>query len=127
MNKNKNWNILQIVQAQGGWTAMHCQESNNHEITIFKRPIICWAVVEAAGDIAAVRTEVRGVEQRSGHLAVVEDFINPEQGGGYGIDRNHYFLGYDDPEAHKESEYWIKQANERLRVEKEKHQPTVIR
>ena len=126
MNKDKTWKILQIIQAQGGWTAVHFRESNNHEITIFNRPIICWAVVEAAGDAAIVRTEVRGVEQRSNHLAVVDDFINTEQGDGDRTDPNQYFLGYNDPEAHKESEYWIKQANERLRVEKEKHQPTGI-
>ena len=119
MNKNKNWKVLQIIQAQDGWTAVHCQESNNHEITIFKRPIICWAIVEAAGD-TAVRTEVRGIEQISSQLVVVEDFINTEQIDGYDIDRNKYFLGYNDPEAHKESEYWIKQANERLRTEREK-------
>jgi hypothetical protein len=126
MNKNNNWKILQIIQAQGGWTAMHCQESNNHEVTIFKRPIICWAVVEAAGD-TAVRTEVRGIEQKSTRLAVVEDCIATEQLDGYGADRNDYFLGYNDPDAHKESEYWIKQANERLRGEKEKEQQKVIR
>lgn len=127
MNKDKTWKILQIVQAQGGWTAVHCEESKNHEVTIFKRPIICWAVVEAAGDTAVVRTEVRGVEQRSDHLAVVDDSIHTEQMDGYGMDANHYFLGYNDPEAHKESEYWITQANERLRGEKEKEQQKVIR
>jgi hypothetical protein len=127
MNKDKTWKILQIIQAQSGWTAVHCQESKNHEITIFKRPIICWAVVEAAGDNAVMRTEVRGVEQRVNQLAVVEDFINTEQVDGNGTDPNHYFLGYNDPDAHKESEYWIKQANERLRAEKEKDQPTVSR
>lgn len=120
MDKNKNWKILQIIQAQGGWTAVHCQESKDHEITIFNRPILCWAVVEAVEGTGVVRTEVRGVEQQSNHLAVVEDFINAEQVDGYGTDQNHYFLGYNDPEAHKESEYWIKQANERLRAEREK-------
>jgi hypothetical protein len=122
MNKNKNWKILQIIQAQAGWTAVHCRESKNHEISIFKRPIICWALVEAVGDTAIVRTEVRGVEQGSNHLTVVEDFINAEQVDGYGTDQNDYFLGYNDPEAHKESEYWIKQANEKLRAEREKDQ-----
>jgi len=38
MDKNKNWKILQIVQAQDGWTAVRCQESKNHETTIVKRP-----------------------------------------------------------------------------------------
>ena len=122
MNKNKNWKVLQIIQAQGGWTAVHCQESKDHEIIIFRRPIICWAVVEAAGDTAVARTEVRGIEQTSSQLVVVEDFINTEQDDGYGTDRNQYFLGYNDPDAHKESEYWMKQANERLRMEREKDQ-----
>ena len=122
MNKNKNWKVLQIIQAQGGWTAVHCQESEDHEIIIFRRPIICWAVVEAAGDTAVARTEVRGIEQTSSQLVVVEDFINTEQDDGYGTDRNQYFLGYNDPDAHKESEFWMKQANERLRMEREKDQ-----
>jgi hypothetical protein len=127
MNKGETWKILQIIQAQSGWTAVHCRESKNHEVTIFKWPIICWAVVEAAGNAGVVRTEVRGVEQRSNHLAVVDDFIDAEQVNGQDTDPNHYFLGYNDPDAHKESEYWIRQANERLRVEKEKHQPAVMR
>jgi hypothetical protein len=122
MNKNENWKILQIIPAQGGWTAVHCQESKNHEITIFKRPIICWAVVEAVGDPAVVGREVRGVEQESNVLAVVDDFINAEQVGGHGTDQNQYFLGYNDPDAHKESHYWMQQANERLRMEREKDQ-----
>jgi hypothetical protein len=126
MNRNQSWKIIQIIQAQSGWTAVHCQQSRNHKITIFKRPIICWAVVEPLGDTAIARTEVRGIEQRSSHLAVVEDFVNTETHDGYGTDQNHYFLGYNDPDAHKESDYWIKQANERLRVEKEKPQPTVV-
>ena len=120
MDKNKNWKILQIIQAQGGWTAVHCQESKDHEITIFNRPILCWAIVEFVESTGVVRTEVRGVEQQSNHLAVVEDSINTEQGDGYNAAPNHYFLGYNDPDAHKESEYWIKQANERLKAEKER-------
>jgi hypothetical protein len=122
MNKNENWKILQIIPAQGGWTAVHCQEAKNHEITIFNRPIICWAVVEAAADTAAVRREVRGVEQESNVLAVVDDCINVEQVDGFGTDQNQYFLGYNDPDLHKESHYWMQQANERLRMEREKDQ-----
>ena len=122
MSKNENWKILQIIPAQGGWTAVHCQESKNHEITIFSRPIICWAVVEAVADPAAVRREVRGVEQESSVLAVVDDCINAGQADGYGTDQNQYFLGYNDPDAHKESQYWMKQANERLRMERERDQ-----
>ena len=122
MNENTRWKILQIIPAQGGWTAVHCQESKNHEIKISNRPIICWALVEPVGETAVGRTQVRGVEQGSIDLSVVQDLINSEEAGGDGIDRNQYFLGYNDPEAHKESDYWIKQANDRLRKEREKNQ-----
>ncbi len=67
-----------------------------------------------------MRTQVRGVEQQSDDLAVVEDLIDTEEIGEDGVDRNQYFLGYNDPDAHRESDYWIKQANDRLRTEKEK-------
>ena len=120
MNEHKSWKILQIIPAQGGWKAVHCQESNFKQVEISNRPIICWALVEAVGETAVERTQVRGIEQESSDLAVVEDLINTEEIGEDGTDRNQYFLGYDDPEAHKESDYWIKQANQRLRSEKEK-------
>ena len=120
MNEYKSWKILQIVPAQGGWKAVHCRESENKQIEISNRPIICWALVEPAGETAIVRTQVRGIEQQSDDLAVVEDSIDTEEVGKDGTDRNQYFLGYNDPEAHRESDYWIKQANDRLRSEKEK-------
>jgi len=120
MNEYKSWKILQIVPAQGGWKAVHCRESENKQIEISNRPIICWALVEPAGETAIVRTQVRGIEQQSDDLAVVEDSIGTEEVGKDGTDRNQYFLGYNDPEAHRESDYWIKQANDRLRSEKEK-------
>jgi hypothetical protein len=120
MNEHKSWKILQIIPAQGGWKAVHCQESKPKQVEISNRPIICWALVEAVGETAVERTQVRGIEQESSDLAVVEDLINTEEIGEDGTDRNQYFLGYDDPEAHKESDYWIKQANQRLRSEKEK-------
>lgn len=120
MNQYKSWKILQIIPAQGGWKAVHCQESEDKQVEISNRPIICWALVEPVGETAVVRTQVRGIEQESNELAVVEDLINTEANGGNGTDRNQYFLGYNAPEAHKESDYWIKQANDRLRIEKEK-------
>jgi hypothetical protein len=120
MNAYRSWNILQIIPAQGGWKAVHCQELEDRQIEIFNRPIICWALVEPIGETAVARTQVRGIEQESNDLAVVEDLINTEDVREDGIDRNQYFLGYNDPEAHKESDYWIKQANHRLRKEKEK-------
>jgi len=120
MNEHKSWKIIQIIPAQGGWKAVHCRESKNKQIDISNRPIICWALVEPAGETAVVRTQVRGVEQQSDDLAVVEDLIDKEEVGIDGVDRNQYFLGYNDPDSHRESDHWIKQANERLRTEKEK-------
>jgi len=120
MNEYKSWKILQIIPAQGGWKAVHCRESKNKQIDISNRPIICWALVEPAGETAVVRTQVRGIEQQSDDLAVVEDLIDKEEVGIDGVDRNQYFLGYNDPDSHRESDHWIKQANDRLRREKEK-------
>lgn len=119
MNANKNWKILQIIPAQSGWTAVHCQERKNHQIEISNRPIICWALVEPVGESAAVRTEVRGIEQESNALVVVEDLTNSEEVKGDITERKQYFLGYNNPDAHKESDYWIKQANDRLQKEKQ--------
>jgi hypothetical protein len=120
MDENKGWKIVQIIPAQVGWKAVHCQESENRQIKIFNRAIICWALVEAVGESDAARTQPRGIEQESNRLVVVEDLINTEEIGKDGMDPNQYFLGYDDPEAHKESDYWIKQAEARLKREREK-------
>jgi hypothetical protein len=124
MNEYKSWKILQIIPAQGGWKAVHCQELEDRQIEISNRPIICWALVEPVGETSVVRTQVRGIEQELNDLAVVEDLISTEDIRENGADRNQYFLGYNDPEAHKESDYWIKQANHRLRTEKEKRLET---
>ena len=120
MNESNNWKILQIIPAQAGWKAVHCRELQNKEIEILNRAIICWALVEFVGDSDIARTQVRGIEQESNDLAVVEDVIHTDKVSENGTDRNQYFLGYNDPDAHKESEYWIKQANDRLRAEKER-------
>jgi hypothetical protein len=120
MSESKSWKILQIIPAQGGWKAVHCQELENKQIAISNRCVICWALVESIGESAVVQTQVRGIEQELNELAVVEDLINMDEVGEDGMDRNQYFLGYNDPETHKESEYWIKLANQRLRTEKEK-------
>jgi hypothetical protein len=120
MIESKNWKILQIIPAQAGWKAVHCRELDNKQIEISNRCVICWALVESIGESAVVRTQVRGIEQKSNELVVVEDLINAEEAGGNGTDQNQYFLGYNDPDTHKESDYWIKQANERLRKEREK-------
>ena len=117
MNQHNNWKILQIIPAPAGWKAVHCEESENNEIKISNRSIICWALVEPVGENAVVQTQVRGVEQGSNDLAVVDDLIHIEEGGENNTNRNRYFLGYNDPEAHKESDYWIKQANDRFRTE----------
>lgn len=120
MEESKNWKTLQIIPAQDGWKAVHCQRLESGRIEIFNRPIICWALVEAIGESEARRTEVRGMEQDTNHFVVAEDSIHMDKIGEDGIDRNQYFLGYDDPHAHKESDYWVKQANARLKAEKEK-------
>lgn len=120
MIESKNWKILQIIPAQEGWKAVHCQQSENEQIEISNHGVICWALVEAIGESADVRTQVRGIEQESDGLVVVDDLMNAKVVGKNGTDRNRYFLGYNDPDDHKESDYWIEQANERLRKEKEK-------
>lgn len=120
MNQHNNWKILQIIPAPAGWKAVHCEESENKEIKISNRSIICWALVEPVGENAVVQTEVRGIEQGSNDLAVVDDLIHIEEVGENNTDRNRYFLGYNDPEAHKESDYWIKHAQDRFRTEKGK-------
>jgi hypothetical protein len=113
--QNKGWKILQVIAAQAGWKAVHCQESENGQVKISNRAIICWALVEFIEEDGAVRTEVRGVEQESTQLVIVQDLIQTDKTAERGVDRNEYFLGYDDPESHKESDYWIEQANVRLK------------
>jgi len=120
MNEHKHWKILQIIPAQDGWKAVHCQETENKEIVISNRSVICWALVESIGENSVVGTQVRAIEQASNDLVVVEDLIETENLEGDATDRNWYFLGYNDPDSHKESDYWIQQGNERRRAEKEK-------
>ena len=117
MSGNKNWKILQIVPAQSGWKAVHCDQSADREIKIYNRAIICWALVQAIGEGAVDQTEVRGMEQNLHGLIVVDDVIQKEGAGENETDRNQYFLGYNDPDAHKESNYWIDQAHARLKIE----------
>lgn len=107
--------ILQIVAAQPGWQAVYCQGSEKREVKISHRVIICWALVEVAGPDDLLQTEVRGVVQESNQLIVVADLITTDNVGKENAMGNQYFLGYNDPEAHKESDYWINQAN--LRIE----------
>jgi hypothetical protein len=120
MNVTHGWKIQQIVAAQAGWKAIYCQESANRQVKISNRVIICWALVEAgeageAGDTP--RTEVRGIVQEPSYLAIVGDLITTGNVGEEEVSGNQYFLGYNDPEAHKESDYWIEQANVRLKLE----------
>jgi hypothetical protein len=117
MHPSKAWKILQIIPAQVGWKAVHCRESENRQIEISNRAVVCWALVEAIGENDAVRTELRGVEQNSNHLVIVGDLIKTDKIGEEGVDGNQYFLGYNDPDAHQESDYWIKQANLRIKRE----------
>ena len=122
MNVTKGWKILQIIGAPPGWKAVYCQGSQNGQVKISHRAIICWALVEAIGADDVLQTEVRGVVQESNYLAIVADLITTDkikiaEENDIG---NQYFLGYNDPEAHKESDYWIKQANVRLKTENAK-------
>ena len=116
MNVTKRWKILQIVAAQPGWQAVYGQGSERREVNISNRVIICWALVETIGADEALRTEVRGVVQDSNQLIVVGDLIPTDKIGEANAPGNQYFLGYNDPEAHKESDYWITQANLRLKT-----------
>ena len=111
MNVTKGWKILQIVPAQPGWEAVYGQVSDRNEVNISNRVIICWALVETIGADDALRTEVRGVVQESNQLIVVRDLIKTDKIGEEDAMGNQYFLGYNDPEAHKESDYWINRAN----------------
>jgi hypothetical protein len=115
MNEQENWKILQIIPAQPGWKAVHCEESANGEMRITNRSIICWALVEPIDKSIVGGTEVRGVEQGAKDLAIVESLIKAQDS----MNRNQYFLGYDDPAAHKESEYWVQLGNHRIRKEKQ--------
>jgi len=119
MDENKGWKILQIIPAEPGWTAVRCQESKDYPtVQIYNRTIVCWALVEAVGATADGGPQVRGIEQGSKDLAVVEDLIRSETVDGDDREENQYFLGYNDPGSHKESDYWIIKAHERLRKEK---------
>ena len=115
MSEQENWKILQIIPAQPGWKAVHCEESANGEMRITNRSIICWALVEPVDKSIVGGTEVRGVEQGAKDLAIVESLIKTQDS----VNRNQYFLGYDDPAAHKESEYWVQLGNHRIRKEKQ--------
>jgi hypothetical protein len=114
----REWKIKQIIPAQPGWKAVHCGESENGQVGMFNRAIICWALVEDLR-VSGGRTQVRGMEQRSDELTVVDDVIKAETIPTDSPDSNEYFLGYDDPDGHRESEYWIREAKRRLKTEKE--------
>jgi hypothetical protein len=115
----REWKIKQIITAQPGWKAVHCGESENSQVVVFNRAIICWALVEELAVSEERQTQVRGMEQRVDELIVVDDAIKAERIPSDGVDCNEYFLGYDDPDGHRESEYWIGEAKRRLKREKE--------
>ena len=116
MKTSNGWRILQIVAAQDGWMAVFCEESQSKEIKTSNRPIICWALVEALGGTDGLRTEVRGVVQESSRLVIVGDLMTTDEVGERDKSGREYFLGYNDPEAHKESDYWMKQASIRIKT-----------
>ncbi len=86
---------------------------------MFNRVIVCWALVEEFNGSQGGRSQVRGMEQRLDELIVIDDVIKAETIALDGMDCNEYFLGYDDPDGHRESEYWIAEAKRRLKREKE--------
>ena len=120
MNATQTWKIQQIISAQPGWKAIYCQRSSNNEVRISNRAIICWALVETVGTDAPPRTEVRGVVQDSNRLIVVGNSTAADSMTNGDSTENQYFLGYNDPDAHKESNYWIDQAHARLKIEHSK-------
>jgi hypothetical protein len=114
MNLTNRSKILQIIAAQPGWKAVYCQESENKQVKISHRVIICWALVEFSGTDDSLQTEVRGIVQESKQLVMVGDLITAEKiSEDVGMNKQ-YLLGYNDPDAHKESDYWIEQAKVRL-------------
>ena len=117
MNATQTWKIQQIIPAQAGWKAIYCQRSRSSEVRISHRVIICWALVEGGGDDAPRPTEVRGVVQDSNRLIVVGNSTAADTTTNGDATNNQYFLGYNDPDAHKESDYWIDQAHARIKIE----------
>ena len=120
MNATKKSKILQIVAAQPGWKAVYCQELENKQVKISNQVIICWALVESTGVDDACRTEVKGIVQESSNLGIVGDLISTEKMAAEQALGKQYLLGYNDPDAHKESDYWLDQAKMRLQSEKAK-------
>ena len=117
MTVTKEWKILQIVPAQPGWKAVFCGESENKQVKISNRVIICWALVEAVGANEAPRTDVRGVVQVSNRLTIVGNSTGTDGMTEDDSIGEQYFIGYNDPDAHKESDHWIDQARARLKLE----------
>jgi hypothetical protein len=120
MNETKKSKILQIVAAQPGWKAVYCQESENKQVKISNQVVICWALVQATGADDTSQTEVKGIVQVSNHLGIAGDLISAEKIGAAEMVGKQYLLGYNDPDAHKESDYWLDQAKVRLQSEKVK-------
>jgi hypothetical protein len=120
MNATKKSKILQIVAAQPGWKAVYCQEAENQRVKISNQVVICWALVEASGTDGEMQTEVKGIVQESNHLGIAGDFMITEKLDPGEMWDKHYLLGYNDPDAHKESDYWLEQAKVRLRSEQAK-------
>ena len=119
MNSNKELKIKQIISAQRGWKAVHCAQSESGQLAMFERAIVCWALVEQHGGSeggqpkCAVWSSDSTISSSSIILSRLKSFGADE------VDCNEYFLGYDDPDAHRESQYWIGEAYRRLSKEKE--------
>ena len=118
MNFNKELKIKQIISAQRGWKAVHCAQSENGQLAMFERAIVCWALVEQHGGRKEAKRKCAGWSSDSTILSLSVilsrlEFIDADE-----LDCNEYFFGYDDPDAHRESQYWIGEAYRRLRQRK---------
>ena len=117
------WKILQIIPAHSGWMAVYGQESENREIEVSKRPVVCWALIAEIAVIRDKRKEtgrrkVQGLEQSGVLLDLSEDFIISDRLEKGSVDPNQYFLGYEDPQDTEEN--WKGIAEDHLELERKK-------
>ncbi len=117
------WKILQIIPAHSGWMAVYGQESENREIEVSKRPVVCWALVAEIVVIRKKRNEtgrrkVQGIEQSGVLLDFSEDLIFSDRLEKGSVDPNQYFLGYEDPQEAEEG--WEDIAEDHLKLERQK-------
>ena len=120
---HKEWKILQIIPAHSGWRAVYGQESENREIEVSKRHVVCWALV---AEIVVIknksketgRRKVQGIEQSGVLLNFSEDLIISDRLEKRSVDPNQYFLGYEDPQESEEG--WEDFVEDHLKLERQK-------